>query len=812
MKRNISINISGIIFYIEEDGYDKLKDYLDSINRYFAKFDDSSEIVSDIESRIAEIFLSKLKDGRQVILLEDVESLIATMGSVKDFKAVEEPEELFEEEQFTETESGAGAEYKPRRIYRDTRRKAIGGVAAGLGHYFNIDPIWFRILFLVFFISFLFEFGISIAIVVVYVALWIIIPGSDELPYERKYKKMFRNPDDKVLGGVASGVAKYFGIDVVLVRLLFVVFIFVAFSGLVAYVILWIILPEARTITDKMEMEGELVTLSNIEANIKRSLNVKEGEENTFLKILLFPFRVIAALLDGITKNLGPFLKILVDAVRIIAGVVFTIIGSFSLVFLIVIFGVLIGIFATGNLEFLNILPIQVIKQTIPTVIYVSTFAFLLVPFLFIAIIGLMIISKKNLIRPTVGWSLFAVWIASIFALAFSIPPVVQDFSRSATREEVEFFNVEQVKITTLRFNKLDGFNDFTTLTLRGHDEPEFKLVKKYEAKGKNSQDALENTKTVFYQVQQMDSVLIFDSNIRFHQDAVFRMQKMSMTLYIPYHQHFRMDSELSRILRNTLSSHGYSSSDIRDNVWEFTEEGLKCITCPVKDPEHTEKTNIAIEEPREASGNSKIDGGQVFQFRDFNAIDAGSVIQLEIVAGNEYNVAAYGSKKDLNFLDISQEGNMLRIRSKKEDLLGQSKIKVVINLPEITNLELHGASRTHVTNLRSESLLINLSGAAFADMDINANRVDLKMTGSSKLRLRGGAENLKASLSGISTLDAIDCAMNEVNIATSSSADAKLSVKNVLYARTDGSSAISYQGNPQVVGNNNFSSIKKIK
>jgi len=92
MKKNISINISGIIFHIEEDGYENLRKYLDSINKYFASFEDSSEILADIESRVAEIFLSKLNEGKQVITSEDVNALIATMGSVSDFKAAEDQE------------------------------------------------------------------------------------------------------------------------------------------------------------------------------------------------------------------------------------------------------------------------------------------------------------------------------------------------------------------------------------------------------------------------------------------------------------------------------------------------------------------------------------------------------------------------------------------------------------------------------------------------------------------------------------------------------------------------------------------------
>ena len=80
--KNISINISGIIFHIEEDGYDRLKEYLESIQKYFSTFEDSTEIIADIESRIAEIFLSKLKESKQVIANKDVENLVSTMGSI----------------------------------------------------------------------------------------------------------------------------------------------------------------------------------------------------------------------------------------------------------------------------------------------------------------------------------------------------------------------------------------------------------------------------------------------------------------------------------------------------------------------------------------------------------------------------------------------------------------------------------------------------------------------------------------------------------------------------------------------------------
>src|SRR5690349_18428704 len=165
MKKNISINISGIIFHIEEDGYETLRKYLDSISKYFSSFEDSSEIMADIESRMAEIFLSKLNEGKQVITADDVNSLIATMGSVKDFKAAEDQD--FESKGNTESQNQQGfSDYvPPKQLLRDKKRKILGGVCSGLGSYLNVDPIWIRLAFA---LTILF-YGITL---LVYIIMW----------------------------------------------------------------------------------------------------------------------------------------------------------------------------------------------------------------------------------------------------------------------------------------------------------------------------------------------------------------------------------------------------------------------------------------------------------------------------------------------------------------------------------------------------------------------------------------------------------------------------------------------------------------
>jgi phage shock protein PspC (stress-responsive transcriptional regulator) len=353
MKKNISINISGIIFHIEEDGYDQLKAYLESINRYFSTFDDSLEIIADIETRIAELFLAKLKEGQQVIGLGDVEELIATMGSIKDFQAAEE-ETSYTSPKEEEPEDEKAEEGEPlfsKKLYRDNNRKLLAGVLSGLAYYFNIDPLWMRLLYVLLF------FGVSILpsiagfLFIGYIVMWIVVPASDELKEEKKIKKMYRDPDGKVLGGVSSGIAAYFGVDVVIIRLLFFASIFIAGTGLILYIILWIILPEAKTLTDKMEMQGQPVTLSNIESNIKKSLKVEGGEENILVKILLFPFRLIAALFEFLSRALGPFMSFLVEAVRVVFGVILAILGISGVLAVLIAGGVMIGLFAGGDMN-----------------------------------------------------------------------------------------------------------------------------------------------------------------------------------------------------------------------------------------------------------------------------------------------------------------------------------------------------------------------------------------------------------------------------------------------------------------------------
>ncbi len=161
MNKTISINIGGLFFQIDEEAYKILENYLNSLKKHFENTEGKDEILQDIESRIAEIFQSKIEKGQQLILLVDVEEAISILGKPDDIGSTENKQEK-------EKSKSAGT---ARRFYRDDDNRILGGVCSGLGHYFNVDPVWFRL----FFIVALFIFGSSIMI---YLVLWIIIPKA----------------------------------------------------------------------------------------------------------------------------------------------------------------------------------------------------------------------------------------------------------------------------------------------------------------------------------------------------------------------------------------------------------------------------------------------------------------------------------------------------------------------------------------------------------------------------------------------------------------------------------------------------------
>jgi len=156
-----------MIFHIDENAYQKLQNYLNAVRRSFAGASGEDEIVSDIESRIAELFSEKLQHDKQVVSNKEIDEVIEVMGQPEDYMV---DEDIFEEEpRSTRTSS-----HKKRKFYRDVDNKYIGGISSGLGHYFGIDALWVRLIWVA-----LFFISIGTLAIFSYILLWILIPAAE---------------------------------------------------------------------------------------------------------------------------------------------------------------------------------------------------------------------------------------------------------------------------------------------------------------------------------------------------------------------------------------------------------------------------------------------------------------------------------------------------------------------------------------------------------------------------------------------------------------------------------------------------------
>jgi phage shock protein PspC (stress-responsive transcriptional regulator) len=165
MKTTVKINLSGQIFNLDDDAYQALKDYLDAISKRFRDMEEGAEIISDIESRIAELFQSKISDKKEVITIEDVNDVIAIMG---------QPEDFLEEEGMDGETGGSYAKgRKSKKYYRDGDNAIFGGVCSGLAAYFGMENWLMRLLWVIFF----FATGAGL-LLILYIVLWIAVPKA----------------------------------------------------------------------------------------------------------------------------------------------------------------------------------------------------------------------------------------------------------------------------------------------------------------------------------------------------------------------------------------------------------------------------------------------------------------------------------------------------------------------------------------------------------------------------------------------------------------------------------------------------------
>ncbi len=825
MKKTISINIGGVIFHIEEDGYEKLKSYLSSIQRYFATFSDSKEIVSDIEARIAERFYNKQKsEVKQVISIEDVEELIKAMGTVADFEAIEQAEDILadplevnaeptyepvKKEKLAatfETASEERARFKsniPRKLYRDLKRKLIGGVAAGLANYFTIDAIWVRLAFIIAVaglpasgmlnLNMEDAFGpISGFVTLLYIAMWIAFPGSNTLEEDTTIKKFYRDPDRKVVGGVAAGIASYFGIDLGVARFLWVISILFFGTGFVAYVVLWVISPTANTLTEKMEMQGEPITLSNIESNIKQSLNLDSvpGEENWVSKIMLFPFRAIAfiiTLLGKLLIGIGP-------VIRVIIGAVLVGFSALSLLGIIIAGGVALGL--TSSAPFDN-LPIPfLIFQELPGSLILSAILLASIPLLLFLLLGITLLSNRKVVPTSVWLTMAGLWIVGVIGSIIGGVTYQRNFAKHGEVVVTTGFSIPKGTLTLETENYSNDNNSVDVdIRLAGFEASDsLKLEKKLYSRGRSQEDAERNAQKLQYKLNIKDSVLTFPTDPEISKFSFFRNQRIDAVLNIPYNKPFIMSRDFyfaSSHWGDGYQNIGRYDLDNNDINWKslrwvmLRDSGLICANMPQRflKTESNEDENAAAYRYDDDNGDHLELGDRgnyikQFPVSAFSKIDLGGAYAIHIQYGEVYEVTADGEEEDVNNIRVVNENGILKVERQDIGLFDDKKwnrIGLIIKTPNLEKIELSGANKTKVSGFKGLGRLeVAISGSSRSEIEVEAQKLDIDISGASKAMFRGTAKDVKMYLSGASKVEAraMQIERAEISAAGASYAD----------------------------------------
>lgn len=522
MNKTVSINLGGLFFHIDEDAYQKLNRYFDAIRKSLSP-DGKDEIMSDIEGRIAELLTEMLKNDKQVASLKEIDEVIAVMGEPEDYRIDDEPA------QEKSTNFNFNYSYPPppvKKFYLDGDRAIVAGVCAGVGHYFRIDPLWVRIIFIV---------------------------------------SLF------LTGGMSS----------------------------IVYLLLWILIPKAITTTEKLEMVGEPINISNIEKKVKQDIDQLASRINNYDY-------------EKVGNSVGKGAERVGNAIGDIFTAIFNVIAKIIGAILVVITSVWLGCMLAMLVFvcFSNTMPEQAWYPALNVFNYTNAPLWILavlgffaigIPVFFLFLLGLKIL--VNNLRPVgqiTRYTFLAVWVLSVAALIYYGLTQATEVSTESTvskREEIYMSKEDTLSIKfkvnddySNQFNEYSFTQDSTgrriirsndiIFHLRKTDE-DFPYVKvDRSAWGNSLQDARKRAENIKYGFEVRGPELILDDYLLLGNENKFRKQRVNVYLYLPEGTKIKPDSNLQDY-DWTDNSFFDLHFDGDHYIYQMGKENVKCLNCP---------------------------------------------------------------------------------------------------------------------------------------------------------------------------------------------------------------------------------------
>jgi len=527
MNKTVNINIGGLFFHIDEDAYQKLTRYFEAIKRSLSNSSGQDEIMKDIEMRVAELLTEKQKSDKHVINTKDVDEVIVVMGQPEDYRIDEDSDDKPKEPFYPYTKS--------RKLYRDKDRGTIAGVCTGLGHYFGIDAVWVKILFLI--------------------------------------------------------------------------LAFTSF-GIIAYFVLWIAMPKAITTSEKLEMTGEPVTISNIEKKVREEFESVSNKLNN-----VDYDKMGNEVKNGAERVAGGIGDVLMSIFKVFAKILGTLIVIFSSL-------ALLGIcVASIILIFSSSMPDNYILNHIntpiglETPIWVQGILFLLaagIPMFFFLILGLkLLVTNLKSIGNIAKYSLLAIWIIAVgILISLGINEATQiAFDGKEVKKEViniaptdtlqikfknnDFYSKNRYDTTDFRLtqdenNKEIIYSNNITLEIMPTEEalPYIQIEKL--TVGKSALDARNRAEKIRYSYKIEGNQLILDNYLLTDAVNKFRGQRVELFLYLPKGTLFKADENVQDYDRTSNDFFNLHFSS-KDYIYKVENSQVKCLNCPADENQYND-------------------------------------------------------------------------------------------------------------------------------------------------------------------------------------------------------------------------------
>ncbi len=457
-------------------------------------------------------------------------------------------------------------------------------------------------------------------------------PVDAQNPYEFKgtgSRKLFRDPDDHLLGGVCAGIANYFDFGVTWVRLAFALgFVFFG-TGLLLYIILWLVVPKAVTRADRMAMKGQKLTLEGFKRNfeeelgsVKNNLHSLERESRPFI----YKTRDFASDVFG---HSGNFFKTSGKFLLKLAGIAI-VLSAFALIIGLIVFS--IAFLAYDNDSIFNWFPFNIVNYEINLIFLVCGVLLVSIPLLAIILLVISALYKRNAFTRTTGFTLLSVWLVSLCVVIYQSAKATADFRRGAnvrktipiaapskgtyylklndtkylTREDSTRLNVNERFKGMIIVN--DQEYDFSSpgnrvqIYIERADVPTPVLVESFSARGRSYEEALLNARAINYQFVQQDSVLQFAPVIERPQGSLWRDQRLRLTLKLPLNSKLVIDESLSPYLPDVYI-YDCKTLNKQDNAtsapYIITNTGAECkVDTLLATPAYHQEVDTAIAVP----------------------------------------------------------------------------------------------------------------------------------------------------------------------------------------------------------------------